>query len=377
MKPGTLRKLLLPLIVAVAVVMLYWGGGSRSGTVENDTKPAEIQTRSTRPNRQQERSLRDETARRKLHSDWESLLAWLESDPGPAAQEVRGRLLATRTEWAEMDLQVLATGIEALLATGKDAKTGLGFQVGPHGLLKSWPTMRVFLLDLLATSDPEMAARIARVVLDQTSSADEFAVALRSLTREGLGRAPDAELLSRFNGMLQRENWHGAAGFAEACDLPRLLGSTEAARVLADWNGNPGLRNMALAELAADHPAAVLAALDDKTTLDGITKATLMARANPADASQLAAVDTYLRDSQRTSGEAIAFLKAYPLRSATTGFRLYGKPPAPYNYETIAAGDRAALELAGKWADDPALAAYREPLLSLKKRLEEWTAQTR
>jgi hypothetical protein len=64
------------------------------------------------------------------------------------------------------------------------------------------------------------------------------------------------------------------------------------------------------------------------------------------------------------------------LRSATTGFRLYGKTPAPYTRAQIAAGDRAALERVIQWAADPALADYHAEIQSLRQRLEQWTRQT-
>jgi hypothetical protein len=100
-----------------------------------------------------------------------------------------------------------------------------------------------------------------------------------------------------------------------------------------------------------------------------------MARADAADPAQLAALDAYLRDPDLPPEEATALLKSFPLRSATTGFRLYGKTPAPYSRDQIAAGDRAALERVKQWAIDPALANYHAEIQSLRQRLEQWTRQ--
>ena len=44
-----------------------------------------------------------------------------------------------------------------------------------------------------------------------------------------------------------------------------------------------------------------------------------------------------------------AFLDSFPLCSATTGFRLYGRTPAPYNCEQIKAGDLAVKEQVAPW----------------------------
>ena len=336
-----------------------------------------LRTRMGRADSESERALRDTTAGRTMENDWRDLLAWLDTQPEPTADAIRERLLALRVSWTEKDLQVLAETLTRLLESGVDRNLGLPFRVGPHGFLQSWPTLRVFLLDLLTASDPEMAAVTARVVLAKTDSADEFAVSLRSLTRQGLARASDEELLTHFQTLLGRSGWQNSGGFGEAFDLPRLLGTTEAAEALARWEGNPKLRNRALDEFAADHPAEGVALVQSGTPLEPPARASLMARADPADSVQLAAVDQYLRDTSLPAEEVAAFLKAFPLRSATTGYRLYGKPPAPYTFETITAGDRAALQQATRWVEDPALEAHRSELTALKERLEEWVNQAR
>jgi len=130
---------------------------------------------------------------------------------------------------------------------------------------------------------------------------------------------------------------------------------------------------MALHEFAADHPAEVIEALRESA----VPRADLMARADPEDATQLAAVDAYLHDPSLSAEDAVTFLKTFPLRSATTGYRLYGETPAPYSYERITAGDRKAAELAETWAADPALAPYRADINALRDRLSKWMEQAR
>ena len=312
-----------------------------------------------------------------MTADWKDLLLWLNSQPTPQPEDVRARLKATRMEWTEMDPRVRAETIKKLLDSGEDAATGVDFRVGLHGFLKGSPTLRVFLLDVLATSDPEMAMAIVRPLLDQTSSAEEYAVALRSLTRDGIGRAEDAELLTRFGRMLGREEWQGSPGFAEALDLARYVGSEEAARQLAKWNGNPLLKSMALDEFTAQHPGVMSGVLITDSNIKSSDRATLMARANPEDPQQLAAVDAYLRSPERSPEEAAAFLETFPLRSVTTGFRLYAETPAPYTHERIVAGDLIALEQVNAWVKDPALEKYHAGLLPLQERLANWTKQAR
>ena len=312
---------------------------------------------------------------RKIQNEWDALIQWLRAVPPPSAQEIEARLLATRVAWTTTDPQARAEALRNLLETGQDAVTGLNFKVGNHNLLAGWPTLRVFLLDVLSTSDPEMAAAIARQLLDSTATPDEYATALRSLTRKGIARADDNELLSRFGQMLDHPQWDQSAGFAEALDLARLVGSEDAARALAAWHGNPDLKSMAMDEFAAEHPDAMMKVLDIESSVTGKSRARLMARADPVDADQLAAVDAYLRSPDRTDDEAAVFLKLFPLRSATTGFRLYGKPPSPYNLEQIKAGDRAAIDRVDAWVGDPSLAKYRPYIASLQQRLAGWIAQ--
>lgn len=376
MTPSRKRWSLAVLLIAIAAAVWFSKHGPPPA-VSNTGSPPANRTRSFEPDPEKEQAIANTTARKRILEDWADLLQWLRSDPAPNADEVRARLKALRIAWTEMDPQVLAEMIGRLLATGEDAATGLEFRVGNHGFLSDWSSARVFLLDVLAASDPEMAQVTARRILDQTTSAEEFATGLRSLTRQGMARAEDAELLSRFGRMLERAEWQDSRGFAEALDLARFVGTPDAARHLASWNGKPALRSMAMNEFAAEHPGAMLQILGPDSAVDEATRANLMARANPEDPAQLSAVDAYLRSPDRSPGEVAVFLKSFPLRSATTGYRLYGRMPSPYSYERIAAGDRKAGELVNTWAADPALEEYRPELLALQQRLSKWIEQTK
>lgn len=307
-----------------------------------------------------------------IETDWNELLEWIDREPKPGDREIRQRLLALREAWAEMDPVVLAETIGRLLESRRDTSTGMKFKVGLHGFLDGWPTLRVFLLDALVVADPDTAGAVARRLLDQTSSPDEYAVALRSLTREGFARASDAELQDRFRYLLEKQEWQASAGFAESLDLARTVGTGNVASGLLRWSGDPELKNMALHEFAADHPREMLDSLRAETGAPPLLRATLMARLDPQFPDQAAAADQYLRDPARTNEEAVVFLQAFPLRSATTGARLYGLPPAPYQRDQIAAGDRAALNLVDGWLADPALESMRPELSTLQKRLDQW-----
>ena len=325
-------------------------------------------------NRQEDSRDPDAISRKKMAADWERLVVWLGSPPPPSPEEIRMRLVQLRKEWSEIDPHVRAEAISKLLEGGEDVATGLEFRVGVHGLLAEWPSLRVFLLDVLATSDPEAAAATASRILDSTQSADEYAIALRSLTRPDSGISRD-ELQSRFEALLARDEWQNSRGFAEALDLARFLGTPESARQLASWEGNPALKSLALDEFTAAHPGTMLRILGEDTALPGTTRANLMARARPEDAEQSAAVNHYLTSPDLPEAEAVAFLRAYPLRGATTGHRLYAESPAPYEFEQIRTGDRAALAQVEQWVNDPALENLRPEILALQQRLAEWIRQ--
>ncbi|MEP4076810.1 hypothetical protein [Haloferula sp.] len=51
----------------------------------------------------------------------------------------------------------------------------MAFVTGHGGGLQSWPSLRVFLLDVLMSTDPDVAVEVAREVLAETDSAEEFA----------------------------------------------------------------------------------------------------------------------------------------------------------------------------------------------------------
>jgi hypothetical protein len=364
---------------SVALIAAGWWLASRHDPPEKPTTAAQTPAVSHR------RAARDpagadpagKSASGRIRGDWDDLLAWLQGDPPPDAAAVRGKLLALRTNWSEADPHALAETIALLLREGRDAPTGLRFRVGLHGMLEEWPSARVFLLDALAAADPDTAAALAREILAGTGSAEEYALALRPLARDGLARAPDAELLGCFHTLLTRNAWHQSPGFAESLDLARTIGTPETAAALLAWSGNPKLRSMALHEFAARHPEAIALALPDAPHPDPAERASLMARLDPSSPAQAAALDRYLADPARDAAECLEFLKLFPLRSATTGHRLYSPIPAPFTAESLAVSDRAALDLTRQWLTRPDLASHHETLRKLEARLADWVGSNR
>jgi hypothetical protein len=108
------------------------------------------------------------------------------------------------------------------LATGQDAITGETFTIGEGGLSGA-PTFRVLLLDLLGRLCRETgtseAASVARSLMENKTSADEWAVALRNV---GWSSPNETDYLARkARELIQHGPWREqpSAGYREAFDV--------------------------------------------------------------------------------------------------------------------------------------------------------------
>ncbi len=316
----------------------------------------------------------------RLSDDWQSLVSSCGKSEDP--EKLREELADLKRRWLEEDPYLVAQTAVRILRAGGDAETGIRFEVGPGRTLVGWPTLRVFLLDLLAICDPDLAVEIAREVLASTASAEEYAVALKPLTMKGPWRAPDHELEAHFAKLLDTPGWQTSAGLAEGLDLARNIGTSAAAAALAAWvESRPAALEagkMALHETAAKDPGLLIGLIagdPEVFSAQPDLRAGLMARATPSDSEQTATINDYLRNSEIPAVEKRQFLKLYPLRSASTGYRLYGNPPVPYDRAGVVADDRQALAEVQSWQADPALAELLPEMHALEERLQVWTRQ--
>lgn len=318
----------------------------------------------------------------RLADDWRAILNSCEGSKDP--EDLRKQLTALKEKWLEEDLYLVAQTATQLLRGGEDAKTGMSFEAGPGRMLRGWPTMRVFLLEMLAMSDPDLAVEMAREILASTTSAEEYAIALKPLLMEGPWRASDEELQAHFSKLLWNREWQNREGFMEALDLARVASSPKTAEVLARWvDASPPAEaagEMALHETAAKTPGLLVdlisrdpALFNDQPEL----RSSLMARATISAGGQAEDIDTYLKNPSIPLAEKREFLNLYPLRSATTGNRLYGANPRPFERGQVIADDRAALSAATRWAADPALADLQPVIRQLEGRLQSWVNQAR
>ena len=325
--------------------------------------------------------VRTSAASQRLAAEWRALLGECNGSTDPEA--LRKRLAKLKAGWLEEDdLHLVAQTAAQLLRSGEDAETGIPFKIGTGSSIRGWPSMRVFLLDVLAITDPDLASAVAREVLASTNSAEEYAVALKPLVESGTWKASDAELADHFSRLLSRDDWQGRAGFLEALDLSRVVSSPATTEALARWvDTSPQAASageMALHETAAQSPGLLVGLVSAEPTLfadQPDLRAGLMARAEISKEAQAVGVESYLKDTAVSSAEKEQFLALFPLRSATTGTRLYGSAPMPFERGKVAADDRAALEAVGRWKEDPALSTLLPSLEALEGRLEGWVRQ--
>lgn len=315
-----------------------------------------------------------------MDDEWQQILTACEAGASP--EDIRRDLAALKRRWLQEDLNLVGQLSAHLLRSGVDAKTGIPFEVGKSRALKGWPSTRVFLLDLLSVADPDLAMEVAREVLATTNSAEEFAVALKPLTWKGPWRASDAELEGHLATMLGKPEWQRSDGLAEGLDLARTLGTAAATTTLASWlKTSPPARElgqMALHETAAENPQIVVDLMSHQSDLlEGPAglRPSLVARAAISEPAQSGMVEDYLHSPAVSEQEKREFLKLFPLRSATSGYRLYGDPPAPYEHGSVVQDDQAALEAVTRWKADPELAGLLPEMSKLEGRLQTWVKQ--
>lgn len=321
------------------------------------------------------------TVHARMAKDWQEVLA--DCEAGASPEEIRRELAKLKQQWLqEDDLHLVGEVCAQLLRSGVDAKTGIPFKVGSQSSVKGCPSLRVFLLEVLGTADPDLACEVGREILASTNSAEEYAVALKPLATKGPLRASNEELEGYFATMLGKPDWQSSDGLAEGLDLARNVATPAAATTLVEWlKTSPPARElgqMALDETAAAHPQLMVTLMADQPALlegNAGLRASLLARAAVSEDAQAGMVENYLHDPAVPVQEKREFLKLFPMRSATSGYRLYGGVPAPYEQGTVVQDDQAALETVTRWKADPALGELLPEMNKLEGRLQTWVRQ--
>lgn len=271
------------------------------------------------------------TPGRKRDSDRDPVTRQIESSlskfrNSPGADESRMILRNLREAILAADPEIAAAALSAFLRTGEDTATRLPFTVGDGGMMNDVSTLRIALLDLLASLDPELALVVSREVMDRKTSPDEYAIALRNLAWNDLNGDLHAEVIDRLNQMIQASDWleKPSAGFLEALDAAVFVKNQQAFEILASLHrlaqqsGDKGLSRasfMALDRVVLGNPEVLIQAFEKDSglaNLDPSLRASLMSRIDLADAKQREVFTRYLSDPSLGEKELDYFTGVFP-----------------------------------------------------------------
>jgi hypothetical protein len=271
--------------------------------------------------------------------------------------------------------------IRSFLASRQDAKTGFGFRIGPGGVLTESPTLRVWLLDYLASIDPAVAASDARFVLGSKLSADEWAVALRNLIKYG---TPADQLIAsqKVHELLTYEPWidQPSAGFLESFDVAVYLGGTNQLSVLTSLISkidNPAVAQaayLALDRLTIKDATSTLRFMGSNLELlqgREETRANFFARADVREATQRELLERYLLAPDLTKAELTQFTGLYPNANFMISHNLLTGVATP-DGNWLRGRDIAATRVVQEWEADPRFARLKPQLTIIKARLESF-----
>ncbi len=297
-----------------------------------------------------------------------------------------GRLLAELREGlSRLPRPAAAALIQEFIEQGMDAKTGLEFKVGANGFLDSAPSLRVFLLDQLAQTDREAAARLARKILDALDSPDEWAVCLRNVALGEASPETRALLEAKLVHLLGYKPWqeNPSTGYLEAFDVAVFLGGTGLVPILSELvcgKDNPAVAHaagLALDRLVVQDPALVLGFLEaSPESLKGreLLRADLFARGDVRDPRQRLVLENYLLRPGVGAAELGQFASVYPNANYRISLNLLTKTATP-DFAALRSRDAMALRVAQEWQADRRFEALKPHLERIIRRLEDFVRQ--
>jgi hypothetical protein len=270
--------------------------------------------------------------------------------------------------------------IRKFLDGKRDAGTRLEFAVERNGFLAGAPSLRVFLLDMLAQVDPAGAGEYAKVILGSADSPDEWAVCLRNYARYDGSAQGVAYVEGKLAEMLGNAGWakEASVGYLEAFDGIVYTHDTELTptlTALVSGTDNRAVAHaayLALDRLAIEDPTPVLRQLVGQPQLmqgHELTRADYVARADVTDATQRGLVESYLLDPNRSQAELNAFASIYPNENYMISNNLLTQTVTPTGAE-IAQRDRAALAVVQGWAADARFAGVLPEIQKMETRLQ-------
>jgi hypothetical protein len=303
------------------------------------------------------------------------------------AQMNREQLTELRRRLEAMPKGAAVAEIRRFLDSKSDASTHLGFKLASNGMLDDAPTLRTFLLDELGRIDPAAAAEYAKTVLASADSADEWAVALRSLALGDSSADGRALLTQKINELLQNTAWrqNPSAGYLEAFDVTVFLGGTNflpALSALVRSGDNATVSHaayLAMDRLVINNPATVLtslAASPDMMQGRESTRADYFARADARDPQQRQVLESYLLNPAISDAELQTFAGIYPNANFMISPNLLTQSTTP-DRNALQSRDAQSLAIAQQWLTDPRFTRAAPELQTVIQRLEGFAAQAK
>lgn len=318
----------LPWLILALIAGLIWFFWLRpetnvSSPTESDPKPAKSSQASASP---------DETgtdhSRNAIKSPLARLIASSLTSFRNSANVDESRLILKnlREGILAADPGEAAAAIAGFLKTGDDTPTRLPFTVGDGGMMNDVSTLRLALLDLLPSLDPELALAVSREIMDQKTSPDEYALALRNLAWNDLNGDLHGEVIDRLNQMIQSGDWlaRPSAGFLEAIDAAVFVKGQQSFEILVSLHqvaGETGDLNLGRASFVAldrvvlGNPDVLIQAFEGDPGLSGMDsslRASLISRMDLTDAKQREVVTRYLSDPALSEKELDYFTGVFP-----------------------------------------------------------------
>jgi hypothetical protein len=298
------------------------------------------------------------------------------------AASARQQLAELRRSLTSTSPQEASLAICEFLDAGTDAGTGVDLCLGAGSKLLDSPSLRVFLLDLLAELDPAAAAAYSKRILSELSSPDEWAIALRNIARGESNPAASELLALKLGEMLRNESWvsNPSTGFLEAFDVAVHLGEMDLVPTLTfllQQTNNQAVVHasfLALDRMVISQPAEMFTELlEHRAALEGreLTRAGYFARANVGDPAQRTLLESYLLDSGIGPEELNAFVGLYPNANYMISHNLITENATP-DGASLRLRDQAALRVTEEWLTDPRFQALRPELARIKQRLENF-----
>jgi hypothetical protein len=297
-----------------------------------------------------------------------------------SAGDSRKTLAELRRFLETLPKNVATALVTAFLKNGADAPTNIEFSLGPGGALTGAPSLRVFLLDYLASVDPTAAATFSATLLGSPTSPDEWALAMRNFARADATSGGTAFLRAKAEEMLQNAAWlqNPGTAFLEAFDVLVHTKDTAAVPLLGALVRNQNEQATAYAayltldRLVIADPQDVLTQVERQPDLfkgRELMQSNFFARADVRDPGQRAVLEHYLLNDVRTPAELSAFAGVFPNCNYMVSNNLLTTSQTPNGAE-ILARDKAVLAVANEWLADPKFQKIWPQLTAMRHRLQ-------